>query len=68
MLCSFAQVFNKLKKDFTTIELDNRQDGGEIQGVLGELTGAKTVREHHRIHLFLSTSLSWKKPFPGYWV
>ncbi|XP_015838214.1 uncharacterized protein LOC103313951 isoform X2 [Tribolium castaneum] len=42
--CKLAkEVFNNLKKTFTTIELDKRDDGEEIQGILGELTGAKTV-------------------------
>lgn len=39
----FAQVFDKLKKKYTTIELDDREDAQEIQDVLGDLTGARTV-------------------------
>ncbi|BES91896.1 Glutaredoxin [Nesidiocoris tenuis] len=42
--CTMAkEVFQKLKKSFTAIELDKRDDGDQIQGVLGEMTGAKTV-------------------------
>ncbi|KAK9504817.1 hypothetical protein O3M35_009000 [Rhynocoris fuscipes] len=42
--CKMAKdVFNKLKKSYTTIELDSRDDGDQIQSVLGEITGAKTV-------------------------
>lgn len=42
--CKVAkEVFNNMKKTFTTIELDQRDDGDEIQGILGEITGAKTV-------------------------
>jgi glutaredoxin 3 len=37
------QQFKKLNAEFTTIELENRADGSEIQGVLGEMTGATSV-------------------------
>ncbi|XP_029176252.1 glutaredoxin-C4-like isoform X3 [Nylanderia fulva] len=42
--CKMAkEVFESLKKPYTVIELDNREDGQDIQDVLGEITGAKTV-------------------------
>ncbi|XP_020285441.1 glutaredoxin-C4-like isoform X2 [Pseudomyrmex gracilis] len=42
--CKMAkEVFDKLKKKYSTIELDDREDAQEIQDVLGELTGARTV-------------------------
>lgn len=37
------QVFEKLNQKYSAIELDQRDDGEEIQSVLGEITGAKTV-------------------------
>lgn len=37
------EVFEKLQKSFTAIELDNRDDGDSIQDVLGEITGARSV-------------------------
>lgn len=40
----FLQVFDKLKEKYTAIELDQRDDGEEIQNVLGEITGARSVR------------------------
>lgn len=39
----YVQVFDSLKKTYTAIELDDREDAQEIQDVLGELTGARTV-------------------------
>lgn len=36
-------MFDKLGKKYTAIELDKRDDGDEIQAILGEITGAKTV-------------------------
>uniref|UniRef100_A0A1B0DQH4 Glutaredoxin domain-containing protein n=1 Tax=Phlebotomus papatasi TaxID=29031 RepID=A0A1B0DQH4_PHLPP len=39
----FFQQFRKLSQDFTAIELESREDGSEIQDVLGEITGARTV-------------------------
>jgi len=36
-------VFESLKKPYTAIELDNRADGQDIQDVLNDITGAKTV-------------------------
>lgn len=36
-------MFDKIKEKYTTVELDLRDDGEEIQGILGEITGAKTV-------------------------
>ncbi|KAL1123466.1 hypothetical protein AAG570_002546 [Ranatra chinensis] len=42
--CKIAKdVFNKMKKSYTTIELDGRDDAGEIQSILAEITGARTV-------------------------
>ncbi|XP_060522165.1 uncharacterized protein LOC132699460 isoform X3 [Cylas formicarius] len=42
--CKLAkEVFDKLKEKYTTIELDERDDGDEIQSILGEITGARTV-------------------------
>ncbi|KAF2901627.1 hypothetical protein ILUMI_04552 [Ignelater luminosus] len=42
--CKLAKdVFEKLKQNYTAIELDQRNDGEEIQTILGEITGAKTV-------------------------
>lgn len=38
------QQFNKINQAFTAIELDARDDAADIQAVLGELTGATTVR------------------------
>lgn len=37
------QVFDKIEKKYNAIELDLRDDGEEIQAILGEITGAKTV-------------------------
>ncbi|KAK9511325.1 hypothetical protein O3M35_005899 [Rhynocoris fuscipes] len=36
-------IFNKLRKRFTVIELDKRNDGDQIQRILGEITGVKSV-------------------------
>ncbi|RZC34104.1 glutaredoxin-C4-like [Asbolus verrucosus] len=42
--CKLAkQVFDNITQKFTAIELDERDDCDEIQGILGEITGAKTV-------------------------
>ncbi|XP_046424328.1 uncharacterized protein [Neodiprion pinetum] len=42
--CTMAkEVFDKLKHKYTAIELDSRDDGDEIQSILSELTGARTV-------------------------
>ncbi|XP_033336467.1 uncharacterized protein LOC117226339 isoform X2 [Megalopta genalis] len=42
--CKMAkQVFDKLKEKYTVIELDEREDGDDIQDVLGEMTSARTV-------------------------
>lgn len=32
-----------MKKEYTAIELDERDDAEEIQSILGEITGARTV-------------------------
>lgn len=37
------QQFEQLGQHFTAIEIENRKDCDEIQGVLGQLTGARTV-------------------------
>ncbi|XP_071553371.1 uncharacterized protein [Temnothorax nylanderi] len=42
--CTMAKkVFDSLKKTYTAVELDDREDAQEIQDVLGEITGARTV-------------------------
>ncbi|XP_057655671.1 uncharacterized protein LOC130893494 isoform X1 [Diorhabda carinulata] len=42
--CKMAkQVFDQMGVSYTTIELENREDGDEIQSILGEMTGARTV-------------------------
>jgi glutaredoxin 3 len=42
--CTMAkEQFKKLNTAFTTIELENRPDCQEIQGVLGQMTGATSV-------------------------
>ena len=33
-----------MKTNYTSIELDSRDDANEIQKILGEITGAKTVK------------------------
>lgn len=43
LIDSFQKVFDKLDKKYTAIELDQRDDGEDIQAILGEITGAKTV-------------------------
>lgn len=37
------QQFNKLKQEFTAIEIENRDDCADIQAALGQLTGATSV-------------------------
>lgn len=37
-------MFDKIKETYTAIELDLRNDSDEIQDILGEITGARTVR------------------------
>ncbi|KOX79217.1 Glutaredoxin-C4 [Melipona quadrifasciata] len=42
--CKMAkQIFDKMQKKYTSIELNERDDGDEIQSILGEITGARTV-------------------------
>ncbi|XP_003699811.1 uncharacterized protein LOC100880851 [Megachile rotundata] len=42
--CKMAkQVFENLQKKYTAIELDEREDGDDIQSILGDMTGARTV-------------------------
>lgn len=38
------QVFDKLSQKYYALELDQREDGEEIQDVLKEITGARSVR------------------------
>lgn len=44
------QPFKKLNVDATIIELDGNPDGNEIQAVLGEITGARTVGALNILH------------------
>ncbi|KRT78371.1 hypothetical protein AMK59_7534 [Oryctes borbonicus] len=42
--CKLAkEVFEKINKPYTAIELDNRDDANDIQEILEEITGARTV-------------------------
>ncbi|TMW47029.1 hypothetical protein DOY81_007889 [Sarcophaga bullata] len=42
--CTMAKdQFKKLKVNIVTIELDQRDDGDEIQTILGQITGSRTV-------------------------
>ncbi|KAK2588990.1 hypothetical protein KPH14_001839 [Odynerus spinipes] len=42
--CKMAkQVFDSLKQKYTAIELDDRDDADDIQTILGDMTGARTV-------------------------
>lgn len=42
--CTMAkEPFKKLQHPFACYELDHRSDGDEIQSILGEMTGARTV-------------------------
>lgn len=42
--CKLAKdVFEKIDKNYTAIELDKRDDANDIQEVLEEITGARTV-------------------------
>ncbi|KAG5865069.1 hypothetical protein JTB14_015947 [Gonioctena quinquepunctata] len=42
--CKLArEVFDKLQTKYTEILLDHRDDGDEIQSILGAITGARTV-------------------------
>ncbi|XP_016991637.2 glutaredoxin-C4 [Drosophila rhopaloa] len=42
--CSMAkEQFRKMNVKATVVELDQREDGNEIQAVLGEMTGSRTV-------------------------
>ena len=42
--CKVAkEVFDKIDKKYTAIELDTRSDGEDIQDILSEITGARTV-------------------------
>lgn len=49
MLANF-QPFRKLNINALIVELDGRKDGNEIQAVLGEMTGARTVNFAYSIH------------------
>lgn len=39
----FLQQFKKLNQAFGLYELNQREDGDEIQDILGEMTGGRTV-------------------------
>ncbi|XP_049288960.1 uncharacterized protein LOC125766903 [Anopheles funestus] len=42
--CTMAkEPFKKLNQEYACYELDKRNDGDEMQSVLGELTGGRTV-------------------------
>ncbi|XP_015120831.1 glutaredoxin-C4 isoform X2 [Diachasma alloeum] len=42
--CKMAkEAFQKLKQAYDVIELDQRDDADEVQDILGELTGARSV-------------------------
>ncbi|KAE8742267.1 hypothetical protein FOCC_FOCC012196 [Frankliniella occidentalis] len=42
--CNMAkEAFDKIKFKYTAVELDKRDDGDQIQAILGEITGATTV-------------------------
>lgn len=41
------KVFENIDKKYSVIELDQRNDGDDIQDVLGELTGTRTVSNSH---------------------
>ncbi|XP_026475510.1 monothiol glutaredoxin-S6-like [Ctenocephalides felis] len=45
--CPFSmmakEIFGRMNKTYRVIELDKRSDGPQIQDVLQEMTGAKTV-------------------------
>ncbi|XP_043262360.1 glutaredoxin-C4-like [Colletes gigas] len=42
--CKMAKkVFDSLQQKYTAIELDERDDGDEIQSILSNITGARTV-------------------------
>ncbi|KAK0175338.1 hypothetical protein PV327_009093 [Microctonus hyperodae] len=42
--CKMAkEVFDKMQKKYKAIELDERDDGDNIQDILGEMTGARSV-------------------------
>lgn len=47
-------MFEKLNETYTAVELDNRDDANEIQDVLLEITGGRTV-----ITEFLSDDTIW---------
>ncbi|XP_074040946.1 glutaredoxin-like [Leptinotarsa decemlineata] len=42
--CVMAKkVFDNIKAKYTEVLLDNREDGSEIQSILGQMTGSRTV-------------------------
>ncbi|XP_011301537.1 glutaredoxin-C4 isoform X2 [Fopius arisanus] len=42
--CKMAKdAFDKLKQKYNSIELDHRDDADEVQDILGEITGARSV-------------------------
>lgn len=48
----YFQPFRKLNINALIVELDGRKDGNEIQSVLGEMTGARTVSLYVTLRLF----------------
>lgn len=37
------EIFDDLDQPYTTVELDQRTDGDQIQEIMGEITGGKSV-------------------------
>lgn len=57
--------------DFRVIELDQRNDGDEIQSILGEITGGRTVRFLFKIIDFFKLIPGIKKKvsvFPNFYI
>lgn len=52
----FLQVFDKIDKKYTAIELDTRDDGEDIQNILSEITGARTVGKLQFLFVDLCTT------------
>lgn len=59
-------MFRKLGQQYDVIELDQVQDGDEIQDALGKITGARTVSFYvNQIALNIVTFLSCSCRSPG---
>lgn len=56
IIYSLLQVFDSLKQSYVSVELDKRDDAEDIQKILGEITGAKTVSKN--LHI-ISLVISW---------